>query len=305
MKKTLLSAAAVLTMAFTTQAQAPIYSFPFDNSYAAAVGTKTFIANDSSSFTTDRQGNANGAVHIKNLGLEAADLSSPNLPNSNNPRSISMWVKLNRFHDNTQELNFLFSYGGLIAGGSNIGLITPTEVWYSGFSDELTCTAANSINTWYHYVFTYNGTTAKIYRNGTLVCSGNKSWDTEPTSNFLLGSGPTLSESWFDGAIDDLQIYNSALSDAAVSELYVQQQVGIDDIPATITTVYPNPTNSTLNIEVKENMNVKIVNMLGATVATERLSAGINSIDVSMLAHGVYFVQSSAGNSGALKFIKQ
>lgn len=70
-----------------------------------------------------------------------------------------------------------------------------------------------------------------------------------------------------------------------------------------ITTVYPNPTNSTLNIEVKETANIKIVNMLGATVAIQQLNAGYNSIDVNTLTKGIYLLQIDKG--GAVKFIKE
>ncbi|HRO75319.1 MAG TPA: T9SS type A sorting domain-containing protein [Crocinitomicaceae bacterium] len=66
--------------------------------------------------------------------------------------------------------------------------------------------------------------------------------------------------------------------------------------------VYPNPANSTLNIEVKTATSIKIVDLLGATVAVQELNAGTNRIDVSNLISGVYFVQ--AGSS-VVKFIKE
>lgn len=67
--------------------------------------------------------------------------------------------------------------------------------------------------------------------------------------------------------------------------------------------IYPNPANSILNIEVKETTNIKIVNMLGETVSTQKLNAGNNSIDISSLTKGIYFIQPS--NGGAVKFIKE
>lgn len=67
--------------------------------------------------------------------------------------------------------------------------------------------------------------------------------------------------------------------------------------------IYPNPANSILNIEAKETTNIKIANMVGATVATQKLNAGSNSIDVSTLTKGIYFIQLS--NGGAVKFIKE
>ena len=66
--------------------------------------------------------------------------------------------------------------------------------------------------------------------------------------------------------------------------------------------LYPNPANSILHVEVKENTNIKIVNFLGATVATQQLQTGNNAVDVSSLTKGIYFVHNSTG--GAVKFIK-
>ena len=67
--------------------------------------------------------------------------------------------------------------------------------------------------------------------------------------------------------------------------------------------LYPNPTNSVLNIEAKENTHVKIVNMLGAVVVIQKLSKGNNSINVSDLTNGVYFVSNDKG--GVAKFVKE
>jgi|GEM_PF-949694 len=67
--------------------------------------------------------------------------------------------------------------------------------------------------------------------------------------------------------------------------------------------LYPNPTNSVLNVEAKENTNITIVNMLGATVVTQKLSEGNNSINVSDLINGVYFISNDKG--GVAKFVKE
>jgi hypothetical protein len=43
----------------------------------------------------------------------------------------------------------------------------------------------NNVGTWYHFVMTYDGTTAKMYRNGQLMGSMNKSWNTINNSDIL------------------------------------------------------------------------------------------------------------------------
>jgi hypothetical protein len=66
--------------------------------------------------------------------------------------------------------------------------------------------------------------------------------------------------------------------------------------------IYPNPTSSILNIKVKEQTQITIVNVLGEVVKTETIN-GLAAIDVSALNSGVYFIQTNNGVN--LKFIKQ
>ena len=51
--------------------------------------------------------------------------------------------------------------------GINISQYTPSWNGLAGNSS----TSAPSNNTWYHYAFIYDGTTYKVYRNGTLLLS--------------------------------------------------------------------------------------------------------------------------------------
>lgn len=48
---------------------------------------------------------------------------------------------------------------------------------------------------------------------------------------------------------------------------------------------------------------MKIVNIFGATIATKTLHTGENTLDVSNLVNGVYFVHDA--NGGAVKFVKE
>lgn len=70
---------------------------------------------------------------------------------------------------------------------------------------------------------------------------------------------------------------------------------GIDDVTQNFLSIYPNPANTVLNIELNENTHIEIINLLGKTVSTQKLNAGINSIDVSGLTSGVYFIQTERG----------
>jgi chitodextrinase len=71
---------------------------------------------------------------------------------------------------------------------------------------------------WKHIVQTYDGTNNRIYVDGVLVASGTGSL-TNTSSNLLIGSWNGSSE-FFNGKIDEVRVYNGALTSAEVSTLY-------------------------------------------------------------------------------------
>lgn len=297
----------LLTTVLTTSAvaQSKIYEFPFDNSYAATVGTGTFTANDSTSFVIDRHGNTNGALNIVNTGCDA---TLTGLPYGTASRSVALWVNINQHDQNTIGglYNMLFKYGTSSQSNAFSGSAGLSTVYLMSYDDNILVYNPTDTAEWNHFVFSFNesGSAAKIYKNGVEILSG-----TMPSLNtindndlFRLGTGPG-NEFWFNGAIDDLQIYNYALSASEVALLHNPSFSTNDISLKNIMSIYPNPTKNVLNIETSEKTNIKIVNILGAIVTTQNLQTGNNTIDVSTLTNGVYFIQTA--NGGAVKFIKE
>ena len=80
-------------------------------------------------------------------------------------------------------------------------------------------TYATNINSaWHHVAGVYNGSTASLYVDGTLVNSASRSGS---FSNFApnIGASGDSAESFY-GSIDEVRIYNRALSAAEVLNLY-------------------------------------------------------------------------------------
>ncbi|MCC6460755.1 MAG: LamG domain-containing protein [Saprospiraceae bacterium] len=76
--------------------------------------------------------------------------------------------------------------------------------------------AAFEPDTWTHFVGTYDGTTIKTYINGQFAASTkHKGEISSPGYFFELNGGGT-----WTGAIDELYIYDSALSEEQVKQLY-------------------------------------------------------------------------------------
>jgi len=101
----------------------------------------------------------------------------------------------------------------------------------SSLFHKITDNNAHPIDTWVHYVVTYDGSRTgsggglKLYKNGTLLTnvtrSGNFSSGTgQTTANFAIGIRVVDSASPFQGAIDEVSVFNSELSQSNITSIY-------------------------------------------------------------------------------------
>ena len=67
---------------------------------------------------------------------------------------------------------------------------------------------------WHHFAFVKDGTAKRIYINGKLFLEGLG--DPLPTdfTTFVMGGGSTITENRINGLLDDMAIYNGALTEA-------------------------------------------------------------------------------------------
>jgi hypothetical protein len=69
-------------------------------------------------------------------------------------------------------------------------------------------------------VFTRNGGTGMIYVNGVLAGTNNNMGGNVTSGNLLRIGYPVSSEYYFQSFIDDVRIYNRALSAAEIAAMY-------------------------------------------------------------------------------------
>ena len=79
---------------------------------------------------------------------------------------------------------------------------------------------AISINTWYNFTFTYDGTTGIIYVNGINKNSAVVGYSPNQTNSVLLGKHSAGVELW-GGLIGEVFIYNRALSAGEIQHNYL------------------------------------------------------------------------------------
>jgi len=174
--------------------------------------------------THDRFGNAQAAY-----GFDGDDyIKLPedfDFPN----RTVSLWFRADDItttngaiynSDNSSIQNGNTLMGAIQSGGDNV------LRFVSGGEEENIKETIIEEGEWYHAVITRDTANAQYYLNGTLVftveATVNASRDVENTA--LLGTG-RLFDRYFTGVIDDVKIYNVALSGEEVDSLHCYEVV--------------------------------------------------------------------------------
>ncbi|KFF05851.1 LamG-like jellyroll fold domain-containing protein [Flavobacterium reichenbachii] len=214
MKKTLLTF--ILVSYLNVHAQTPIHEFNFNGNLTNTSNSISFMGTDN--FVADRAGVAKSAQRLANKALEAV---IDNLPQDKSARTISIWIK---FNDITTP-NYIWGYGnasnaqycGLLQQGTNSANSDLSLAAWGASNDIIVPTPLQKF-VWYNYTITYEGVVSKIYRDGKLL----KFLDgmSRSTKGNIFRIGEINTTIGINADIDDLKIYDVALTQDQVSELY-------------------------------------------------------------------------------------
>lgn len=186
--------------------------------------------------TADRFGNPGSAYSFDGLNDYVRVPDDPQLDGMN-ALTLSLWVKIDSVdHPEAEVLNKYFHYSDTrfddsynmgidrAAGGGQTAFQYATA---DGYVIKISSVVI-PLNSWYHIAGVYTGTKGSIYIDGSLATL----WRDDPESpgplnsiadDLLIGCGnsPGGLLKFFDGSIDDVRIYNRALSPTEIEELTV------------------------------------------------------------------------------------
>jgi len=310
MKKTLLSLISLLSFALVSEAQVPSYI-----SKDSLIGYWSFTGNadDESgnqnsgtvmgaTLTADRNQNPNSAYSFNGT---TNYIDFPTLFKTKAPASftISWWLYSTRNSAANNQLVGKNSWGSFVFHTMDDGSVYVGTDLGGRFTPTQLPAGTVSLNKWQNFVFVYENGKGSFYKDGKLLASKTG------MSNSGVWGGMTLGHSdgshSISGYADDLAIWGKALSADEVNttfESIITSSDKYQENESLGNVLYPNPTSDYLFIN--SNSNYKIVSANGVEVSNGVVEG--NSIDVSSLESGVYYLQLiDTKSTSTLKFVKK
>jgi hypothetical protein len=291
--------------------------YPFNGNANDASGNNNNGTVFNATLTNDRFGNANSAYSFDGSSAYIQVPVSPNL-NFQNAITINYWMIVNQFFTREQYVLSQGSYTGRlkisIITDNNLRWTIHTNSSANGGIIDLDSETKLIQDSLYNVTVVYNGSDYELYLNGNLDSFSSWSGSILQT-NIPMTFGqmlPTDNNYNFKGVLDDIRIYNYALSVSEIEKLaglatLVKNALSADvpnrDI---LMQNYPNPFNPSTIIswQLTKNSHVilRIYDILGNEVTTlvnQFQIAGSHSISFNaeqagtrrQLAGGIYFCE--------------
>ena len=290
--------------------------YPFNTNSNDESGNLNHGVVNGAVLTTDRFGNPNSAYEFDGIDdfILVANSASLNVFNSN--LTITMWL----YNDNPSLSDT--SYKGVSKGGWNTGVgyeLLYSNYWNSGTLHFTTGSSGNNVysfnnfsNQWVMLTGVYDNATStkKMYINGVEQSTTVQGVDNLTSSSHDLYIGrrhPSNSYSGFvKGKMDDIRIYNVALSATEILNLYNYNTLSTNEIN--------NPAGNNFyvfnkkvffkdNFDLNELKSVEVYDVLGQTIFQTSIIE--NQISLDTLTNQIYILKVSFknGNYQSLKFI--
>lgn len=153
--------------------------------------------------------------------LEGEDVSTFDF--GTGPFSVSLWFKTSFAGAGVRLVNTRTICTHDVFWEVNIGVGKFQPCVEGGSAETLTCLAGNATvndDEWHHAVFTRNGTSLKGYVDGALDDTATAGSVVDLTNSAPLRIGDSICANDYNGELDEVRIYNRALSTAEIARLY-------------------------------------------------------------------------------------
>ncbi len=190
-----------------------IADYRFEGDAQDSSGNSNHGTNNGGVFTTDRFGNQNGAIYFSGASCGTRMDSDIDMSTVINEFSISFWI--NRTANGCQ-LPRIFDF---YDGGNNSN--DWGTAWQNGNNKYQGYDEVSNNNNWYHIVHNFNSNgTLTSFVDGVEVDSRNSGKTLPLSGDFALGRMNHPAYDAFNGKLDDVKMYNYALSQSEINVLF-------------------------------------------------------------------------------------
>lgn len=209
-----------------------IADYPFNGNANDESGNGNNGTVSGATLVPDRFGNTDHAYLFDGINDFIENKAPKGLPLGNSPRTISAWIKsfgetpgqkyqtiVGWGNPGTNNQVFAVERGG---GGSDYP-IYDDKLFVLGWNNDFAGKTTIEFNAWHHIAVTFDGSNLNVYLNGVNDGRTTKTYNTQLNSYGLRIGVTPPNDGWhmyFNGNIDDVRIYNRALSETEIQELY-------------------------------------------------------------------------------------
>ena len=162
------------------------------------------------------------------------------------------------------------------------------------------------IGIWTNVIGIYYNGAWNIYFNGVLNSTSNGIFASPdiPCSLFFGNSGNNIG---FNGDLDDIGIWNRALTQQEITDLYNGTSAHTNENSLPLASVHPNPTTREITITSNDlhSQFYSLYNSLGQLVASGMLNAENTTLSIQEFAPGIYTLQLQGEKNTTLKIVKE
>jgi hypothetical protein len=212
-----------------------VASYPFNGNANDESGNGNHGTVNGATLTSDRFGNPDSAYSFNGNSITIEDGGDLSFDARTEDYSVSVWVLTRSLHEDPDPFSPIlkdrlpspedtYNSGDGISWSLTIDFFTQkfgVGIW-DGTWHGLVGKQPVDLGIWYHVVFTVKSSAGYLFVNGEL--NDSMTWTiTNSTKNYdgsTIGAELSLPQHFFDGKIDDIRIYNRALSESEIKALY-------------------------------------------------------------------------------------
>lgn len=269
----------------TTPSEGLMAYYPFDGDYRDYSGNNNHgTAKGSMAFVAGKMDKA--ASFDGKSWVEAADSSSLDLKDA---FTFSLW--LYKEDAGTGGWSVLLSKGDTSALDSRSpyalahtrdGLYPSVRLIRNNYYNTIDSSIKLDFKKWYHLSVTWDGSKIKFYLDGELL--DTKNWDAPiPNSDakLLIGNDPPGATEYFKGTMDDLRIYNYALSENEIKKI-----MGAESIEPSQTIVPSSPSTEDPSQITSPEANLTTPSKAALLIFESRSKAKGTTVQIPIIMRG-------------------